>query len=121
MPETPTVDPALIAEIGKLTDEASAVLRQVGDLAERIGKVTDRYDEITDDLDDAAIDHLRYITGYDELLSTMFEITAHAAAGANDPTVGSLPDWYEQQKARRRERLLAKLDGADWTEEVTSV
>ncbi len=104
MPEIPTVNPVLVAEIRKLTDEAAATLRRVAGLAERIGKVTDRFDEITDDLDDPAIDHLREITGYERLLSTMFQLTAHAAAGANDPSVGSLPEWYTQQTARRRAR-----------------
>lgn len=104
MPEIPTVDPAFIAEVASLIYEAEAAVLQVSDLAERVGKVTDRYDEITDDLDDPAIDHLRELTGYERLLRTMFHITAHAAAGANDPGVGSLPEWYQQQTARRRAR-----------------
>lgn len=104
MPSIPPIDSAFFTEIGKLTDEADAALRQVADLAERVGKVTDRFDELTDDLDDDAIDHLRELTGYERLLRSMMCLASHAAAGANDPSVGSLPEWYKQQTARRRAR-----------------
>jgi hypothetical protein len=111
-PSIPPIEPAFTVEVEQLADEAYQALLGVEQLAARIGKVIEQYDGLTVGMEkDADIDQLRAVTGYERLLRIMYEMTGHAAAGADDPTVGWSPDWYQRLVEQRRQRLLQEMAG----------
>jgi hypothetical protein len=103
---TPPIAPAFVEEIKQLTEESHKAARHVLVLTERVRDVMERMDELQWDLpDDASVDHLRYLTGYDELIETWGALAGHATAAADHTTDLRQPSWYARLLERRRQRI----------------
>jgi hypothetical protein len=111
MPEhlsIPPIDLEFVEEIKQLVEESDKALRHgVGVLAKRVGDVMERMDELQWDLpDEASVDNLRYVTGYDELMDAWSHIAGNAAAAADHPAAGlPKPWWYDRLLEQRRQRV----------------
>jgi len=108
MTDHPTIplDPALRAEVAELYDLAQQLMTDhLAPLTERIGAVMLKVDQLEEalDHDDEAVNEMRRLLGYGQLMAAMEVMASHATAAADEPSgVYAVPAWYDRLRHQRR-------------------